>query len=111
MAHFIKDLGIALAEAKRMGAWLTAGLLPRWWRRHVSSAPRPHHIFASSAPSPLAYHHAPHHRHHRCPAGIALPGLALANQLYVAVQAQGHGLAGTQALYLALETLNGIKRA
>jgi 3-hydroxyisobutyrate dehydrogenase len=54
--HFIKDMGIALDEAKRMK--------------------------------------------------LALPGLALANQLYLAVQAQGWGRKGTQALYLALETLS-----
>ncbi len=58
--HFIKDMGIALDEAKRMG--------------------------------------------------LALPGLALANQLYVAVQAQGWGRKGTHALMLALEQLSGIKR-
>ena len=58
--HFIKDMGIALDEAKRMG--------------------------------------------------IALPGLALANQLYLAVQAQGYGRKGTHALMLALEQLSGIKR-
>ena len=58
--HFIKDMGIALAEAKKMG--------------------------------------------------IALPGLALAEQLYLAVQAQGNGRKGTQALMLALEQLSGIKR-
>ena len=56
--HFIKDMGIALAEAKRMG--------------------------------------------------IALPGLALAHQLYVALQAQGHGRDGTHALQLALASLSGI---
>lgn len=43
--------------------------------------------------------------------GISLPGLALANQLYLAVQAQGHGRLGTHSLMLALETLNGIKHA
>jgi 3-hydroxyisobutyrate dehydrogenase len=37
---------------------------------------------------------------------LALPGLALVQQLYVAVQAQGHGRAGTHALVLALEHLN-----
>jgi len=58
--HFIKDMGIALDEAKRMN--------------------------------------------------LALPGLALANQLYVALQAQGFGRKGTQSLYLALEALSGIKR-
>jgi 3-hydroxyisobutyrate dehydrogenase len=38
---------------------------------------------------------------------LSLPGLALVYQLYIAVQAQGHGRAGTQALMLALKTLNG----
>jgi 3-hydroxyisobutyrate dehydrogenase len=57
--HFIKDMGIALAEAERMN--------------------------------------------------LALPGLALAKQLYTAVKAQGYGRKGTQALLLALEALSGIK--
>ena len=56
--HFIKDMGIALAESKRMG--------------------------------------------------LAMPGLALANQLYVALAAQGHARDGTQALELALASLSGI---
>ena len=56
--HFIKDMGIALDEAQRMG--------------------------------------------------LALPGLALAHQLYLAVQAQGHGRDGTHALQLALASLSGI---
>jgi 3-hydroxyisobutyrate dehydrogenase len=59
--HFIKDMGIALAEAERMG--------------------------------------------------IALPGLALVHQLYLAVRAQGHGRAGTQALVLALEEMSKIHPA
>jgi len=58
--HFIKDMGIALDEAKKMG--------------------------------------------------LVLPGLALANQLYLAVQAQGYGRKGTQALLLALESLANVKR-
>jgi 3-hydroxyisobutyrate dehydrogenase len=57
--HFIKDMGIALEEAKRMN--------------------------------------------------ISLPGLALAHQLYVAVQAQGHGKSGTQALMCALEYLSNAR--
>ncbi len=56
--HFIKDMGIALDEANRMG--------------------------------------------------LALPGLALAKQLYLALQAQGHGRDGTHALQLALSSLSGI---
>jgi 3-hydroxyisobutyrate dehydrogenase len=56
--HFIKDMGIALDEAQRMG--------------------------------------------------LVLPGLALAKQLYLAVQAQGHGRAGTHALQLALAALSGL---
>ena len=58
--HFIKDMGIALEEAKRMN--------------------------------------------------IALPGLALANQLYLALKAQGYGRKGTQALMLALEHISNVKR-
>jgi 3-hydroxyisobutyrate dehydrogenase len=56
--HFIKDMGIALDEAKRMG--------------------------------------------------LCLPGLALSHQLYLALQAQGHGRDGTHALELALASLAGI---
>jgi 3-hydroxyisobutyrate dehydrogenase len=58
--HFIKDMGIALAEAEQMN--------------------------------------------------LSLPGLGLAKQLYEAVRAHGYGRKGTQALLMALETLNGIKR-
>jgi 3-hydroxyisobutyrate dehydrogenase len=36
--------------------------------------------------------------------------LALVHQLYLAVQAQGMGRKGTQALILALEHIAGIKR-
>lgn len=56
--HFLKDMGIALAEARRMK--------------------------------------------------LALPGLALAEQLYRAVEAHGHGRSGTQALMIALERLSGL---
>jgi 3-hydroxyisobutyrate dehydrogenase len=55
--HFIKDMGIALDEARAMG--------------------------------------------------LALPGLALVHQLYLAVKAQGFGRDGTQALMKALLSLNG----
>ena len=56
--HFIKDLGIALAEARRMD--------------------------------------------------LALPGLALGEQLYVATRAHGLGQRGTHALLLALADLSGV---
>jgi len=56
--HFIKDMGIALDEANRMG--------------------------------------------------LALPGLALARQLYIGLQSQGHGRKGTHALMLALTQLSGV---
>jgi 3-hydroxyisobutyrate dehydrogenase len=39
--------------------------------------------------------------------GLSLPGLALVKQLYLGVQAQGHGKLGTHALSLALEKMNG----
>jgi 3-hydroxyisobutyrate dehydrogenase len=40
--------------------------------------------------------------------GLALPGLALAEQLYRAVAAQGHARNGTHALMLALAQMSGI---
>jgi 3-hydroxyisobutyrate dehydrogenase len=56
--HFIKDMGIALAESKRMN--------------------------------------------------LALPGLALAEQLYLALKSQGHGRKGTHSLILALATISNV---
>ena len=56
--HFVKDMGIALEEADRMG--------------------------------------------------LALPGLALAKQLYVALIGQGRGRRGTQSLILALAELSRV---
>ncbi|WP_339745697.1 NAD(P)-dependent oxidoreductase [uncultured Rubinisphaera sp.] len=56
--HFIKDMGIALAEARRMQ--------------------------------------------------ISMPGLALAQQLYISLQAIGHGRDGVQALILALAEMSKI---
>jgi 3-hydroxyisobutyrate dehydrogenase len=41
--------------------------------------------------------------------GLSLPGLALVHQLYVAVKAQGRARSGTQALYLALKSMNGME--
>jgi 3-hydroxyisobutyrate dehydrogenase len=56
--HFVKDMGIALAEARRMN--------------------------------------------------LSLPGLALAEQLYVALMAQGRGRKGTHSLILALSDLSRV---
>ena len=56
--HFVKDMGLALEEAKRMG--------------------------------------------------LVLPGLSLVHQLYLAVQAHGHGRSGTHALMVALEELSNV---
>jgi 3-hydroxyisobutyrate dehydrogenase len=59
--HFVKDMGIALDEARRMK--------------------------------------------------LALPGLALANQFYVAAMAMGHENLGTQGLYKVFEKMNAIRVA
>lgn len=56
--HFIKDMGIALEESRRMG--------------------------------------------------LSMPGLSLAQQLYLAVKAQGFGRNGTHALMLALSQMSGV---
>ena len=42
--------------------------------------------------------------------GLAMPGLALVRQFYVALKAQGHGRLGYHSLMLALEQLSAIKR-
>jgi 3-hydroxyisobutyrate dehydrogenase len=39
---------------------------------------------------------------------LSLPGLSLAQQLYVALQAQGKGRKGTQSLILALAGLSNV---
>ena len=41
--------------------------------------------------------------------GLALPGLALVQQLYIALQGTGDGEKGTQALVLALDRLNSTR--
>lgn len=38
--------------------------------------------------------------------GLALPGLSLVHQLYLALKSSGHGLDGTQALILAIDQLS-----
>ena len=40
--------------------------------------------------------------------GLVLPGLALVHQLYLAIQAHGHGRSGTHALIVALEELSNV---
>jgi 3-hydroxyisobutyrate dehydrogenase len=41
---------------------------------------------------------------------LVMPGLALVHQLYLALQAQGHGRRGTHALVLALEHISNVER-
>ena len=40
---------------------------------------------------------------------LSLPGLALAEQLYIALMAQGKGRKGTQSLILALAALSDVE--
>jgi 3-hydroxyisobutyrate dehydrogenase len=40
--------------------------------------------------------------------GLAMPGLALAHQLYLSLAALGHARDGTHALQLALSAMSGI---
>ncbi|MBN1133044.1 MAG: NAD(P)-dependent oxidoreductase [Bacteroidales bacterium] len=40
---------------------------------------------------------------------LSLPGLALVRQLYIALQSLGHGRLGTQALYMAVKHISGLK--
>jgi len=41
---------------------------------------------------------------------LALPGLSLVRQLYIAASAQGHARSGTHALYLALQALSAVRQ-
>ena len=102
--HFVKDLGIALHEARRMGLSLPG--------ERVGAGPQSGALALPSLPRRCDGRGPPHtHAYPPLFPPLSSPGLALANQLYLAVMAQGHGRSGTQALYLALETLNGVKRA
>jgi 3-hydroxyisobutyrate dehydrogenase len=42
--------------------------------------------------------------------GIAMPGLALVRQFYIALKSQGHGRLGYHSLLLAIEQLSALKR-
>ena len=42
--------------------------------------------------------------------GIAMPGLALVRQFYIALKSQGHGRKGYHALLLVLEQLSAVHR-
>ncbi|MHC5022984.1 MAG: NAD(P)-dependent oxidoreductase [Planctomycetota bacterium] len=79
------------------GSWSISNLGPRMIRRDFEPGFYVEHFIKDLG---IALEEAAHMR-------LALPGLALARQLYEAVNAQGHGRRGTQALLLALEHLNG----
>jgi 3-hydroxyisobutyrate dehydrogenase len=75
--------------------WALANLVPRMIRRDFEPGFYVEHFIKDMG---IALKEA------QC-MNLSLPGLALVHQLYVAVQAQGHGQKGTQALLLALESL------
>ena len=78
------------------GSWTISNLGPRMLRRDFEPGFFVEHFLKDLG---IALEEASRHR-------LALPGLALARQLYEAVRAQGHERLGTQALMLALEHLN-----
>lgn len=80
------------------GSWSLSNLAPRMIRRDFAPGFFVEHFVKDLG---IALREAESMR-------LALPGLALARSLYEAVRAQGHERRGTQALLLALETLNGI---
>lgn len=84
--HFLKDMGIALKEAERFVVVVCCCC-----ELHCESDNVADYKIVNLW----------------CRMNLALPGLALANQLYIAVKAQGHGRLGTQSLMLGLEHLNG----
>lgn len=80
------------------GSWSINNLGPRMIRRDFSPGFYVEHFIKDLG---IALEEAQRMR-------LALPGLALAKQLYEAVRAHGHGRSGTQALLVALEKLSGI---
>lgn len=80
------------------GSWSISNLGPRILRRDFEPGFFVEHFLKDLG---IALEEASRHR-------LALPGLALARQLYEAVRAQGHERLGTQALMLALEHLNAM---
>jgi 3-hydroxyisobutyrate dehydrogenase len=97
-----------------------AGLDPTTVLRSVGSGAAASAALTNLAPRMIAGDYAPgFYVEHFCKdLGIALgearrmnlavPGLALADQLYRALAAQGHGRSGTQALITALAELSGV---
>jgi 3-hydroxyisobutyrate dehydrogenase len=79
------------------GSWSLANLAPRMLRRDFAPGFFVEHFLKDLG---IALDEAARMK-------LSLPGLGLARQLYLAVDAQGHGRCGTQALLLALERLNG----
>ncbi|MBF0289074.1 MAG: NAD(P)-dependent oxidoreductase [SAR324 cluster bacterium] len=79
--------------------WTLDNLAPRILQRNFDPGFFVEHFIKDMA---LALEEAKH-------MGIVLPGLALVHQLYLAVQAQGHGRKGTHALMLALEHISHIE--
>jgi len=79
--------------------WTLANLAPRILRRNFDPGFFVEHFIKDMA---IALAEAQRMR-------LALPGLALAHQLYLAVSAQGHARCGTHALMLALESLSNVR--
>lgn len=80
------------------GSWSLSNLAPRMLKRDFAPGFFVEHFLKDLG---IALDEAARMR-------LSLPGLGLARQLYLAVQAQGHGRCGTQALLLALEHLNAL---
>jgi 3-hydroxyisobutyrate dehydrogenase len=91
------DLPIMLSSIRggAAGCWSLDNLAPRVFRRDFSPGFFVEHFIKDMG---IALKESAR-------MGLSLPGLALVNQLYLAVKAQGHGKDGTQALLLALEQM------
>lgn len=92
------EAAIAAVGAGAAGSWTINNLGPRIAKRNFDPGFFVEH-FVKDMSIALAESKA---------MGLSLPGLALVHQLYLAVQAQGHGRMGTHSLMRALETLNGL---
>ena len=92
----------AMVQAIRGGAagcWSLDNYVPRIFARHFDPGFMVDHFIKDMA---IALDEARRMR-------ISLPGLALVQQLYIALQAQGQGRSGTHALIRALEDLSNVE--
>ena len=97
-ADLAADKVLSSVSAGSAGSWSLSNLAPRMLRGDFAPGFLVDHFVKDMS---IALQEASQQQ-------LALPGLALAHQLYLAVQAQGRGTEGTQSLVHALAALSNV---